>query len=99
MLPQVLLLRRPGCWVCPRHSGSQSVQETEQTTGSLQDLLCGPGRWTDSRRPQALCGLRYSRPAECSLLNQPVLDLVGIPPSPSSFTIFIFTNFNIGFKG
>lgn len=79
-------------------AGSLCAQEPAQTAGTLPGLLCRPGRWTDSRRPQALCGLRHSRPAECSRLNRPVLVLDGIPPRSSSF-IFVFTNFNVGFKG
>lgn len=86
-----------GC--VPTTAGSLGELEPAQTAGSLRALLCGPGRWTDSRRPQALCGLRHSRPAECSRLNRPVLVLDGIPPSSSSFTIFVFTNFNVRLKG
>lgn len=86
-----------GC--VPTTAGSLDAQEPAQTAGSLRSLLCGPGRWTDSRRPQAFCGLRRSRPVECSRLNRPVLVLDGMPPSSSSFTSFVLTNFNAGFKG
>lgn len=86
-----------GC--VPAIAGSLGAPEPSQTAGSVRGLLCGPGRWTDSRRPQALCGLRHSRPAECPRLNRPALVLDGIPPSSSSFTFFVFTNLNVGFKG
>lgn len=85
-----------GC--VPATAGRRACRKPNRL-GRYRVYCAGPRRWTDSRRPQALCGLRHNRPAECSLLNQPVLVLVGIPPSPSSFTTFIFTNFHIGFKG
>lgn len=82
--------------VSPPQRGRRAHRNPHRRPGRRGVYCAGPagGQTAAALRRFAGCDT-----AECSRLNRPVLALDGIPPSSSSFCIFLFTNFNVGFRG